>query len=655
MSRSTAARWPASPRDQLYPRQRLGRSGAHVISPGGDGSSGTLAVGSLNLNSNSTLRFTTSLNQIQIINSGGLNFNGAGAAVIQVSGELPGTYPLVTSYGIDGVVPSDFTLDLLNGSPAPSTYSLNDTGSELDLVVIASLQTSKLALSTTGVSIRTMQNQAGTASVNLNEIGGKMDAGFSATPGAAVTVVPTSGTVSKGGSQALTIGLADYTTLGGVSDTVAVSNLSNGSDPFNSNGTNIIHVSGAVLQDRVVTASSITGGMHVGVGVNPATANFTLSTTGDDNSNTRVTVGNVSTPDNNKFIVTGGANTVFNSATSTDTRSLTATIPLPLGGVYSGSITLPVSGENLPGESDIPVSVPYSVMVFSGNANWTNAGGDSAWGNDANWSDALSSATLGAPGLSGAVSINDQANLLGPGGTISLNNSSPHVAAVNFSSTAAYTIAQGSGNGALHLNAGGTIQVSATSNAWNVVNVPVVLDGTTASFVNNGSNNPPINFYGPVSGSAGATVLTLAGSNNTGWAFDTIGGNISNGAATALAIVKDGPGVWELAGTNSYTGGTTVKNGTLFLNGAGTFSGGITVDSGALLHVVASDANLGAAGNAITLNGGSIAFYASFVTNAARGFVIGDGGAAINTDTFVGTGSTIGGNITNADPSAGAY
>ncbi|MGA2031571.1 MAG: autotransporter-associated beta strand repeat-containing protein, partial [Thermoguttaceae bacterium] len=404
-------------------------TGAHSISPGGDGGIGSLAVGNLTLNANSTLRFdiTSSSVHDQINDAGALNFNGSGAATILVPVLPIGSYKLM-GFGSETVTSSNFNLDFITGGPTPPTYSLKFVGSEMDVLVTSATNSSTLKLDRTSVSLRTMQNQPVTAAVKLSETSGSMPSSFSTVVGPAVTLSPTSGTLAASGSQALTIGLADYSTLGARSDTVAVTNTANGSDPFNTGG-NIIAISGAVVTNRVVTASSLTGGMHAGVG---ATASVTLSTTGDDNFFTRVTVGNLGTPDANGFTVTGGSNATFNSASVTDTRFLTSTTALTLGAVYSGSLTLTTNREGLPGESPINVSLPYNVTVFSGNANWTNAGGDNTWGNDANWTDASSTATLGAPGLSGAVSINDQAHFLGGGATLSLGNASPHLALLSF-------------------------------------------------------------------------------------------------------------------------------------------------------------------------------------------------------------------------------
>ena len=75
-----------------------GGSGAHTITPGGDGTIGSFAVGGFTPNSSSTLKFdvtsTSALDQIN--DSGAFGFGGSGAATIEVPTGLTGaTYKLI--------------------------------------------------------------------------------------------------------------------------------------------------------------------------------------------------------------------------------------------------------------------------------------------------------------------------------------------------------------------------------------------------------------------------------------------------------------------------------------------------------------------------------------------------------------------------------
>ena len=119
----------------------LAGSGPHSISPGGDGLTRSLTVGGLTLNSNSTLRFdianTTTLDQI--IDLGAFNFSGPGAAALMVPNLLAdGTYELITFNTTSTLSDtSDFSLGLIGGGTAPSSYTLALHGNALDLQVNA--------------------------------------------------------------------------------------------------------------------------------------------------------------------------------------------------------------------------------------------------------------------------------------------------------------------------------------------------------------------------------------------------------------------------------------------------------------------------------------------------------------------------------------
>ena len=115
--------------------------------------------------------------------------------------------------------------------------------------------------------------------------------------------------------------------------------------------------------------------------------------------------------------------------------------------------------------------------------------------------------------------------------------------------------------------------------------------------------------------------------------FDTNGNNVSFSQPFVLgtngsgAVVKAGSGTLTLAAANSYTGGTTVNQGTLELHGAtagtGLIQGAVTVNSGATLALTGGDGTGFGWNNTIsslTINGGTV--------NAIGGSHIGFGTAA---------------------------
>ena len=305
----------------------------------------------------------------------------------------------------------------------------------------------------------------------------------------------------------------------------------------------IVSYTGESLLDRIVTSTSANFGLvHVGQSISQP---ITLSTTGLDNQYTRVSVNNAG-PDGNGFAVIGGANPLFNSPAVTDNRTLSGTPTI--AGFIDGTILLATNGEGLSGESPVPVQVNYSGQVFSGNAQWSGASGSASWAVNANWNDTVAAGIHAAPGTWGVTG--DAATLgAGPAGTITLDGANPSLGSLCFdNSSASYTLASGSG-GTLQLDNGPGTALLTVAAGSHTIAAPVILNSLTEVAVLH----------------AGDT-LTVSG---------VIGG--SGGLA------MNGSGLLCLAGSNSYSGGTTVSAGTLQLgSNAALGTGGLAVNGGLL-------------------------------------------------------------------------
>jgi len=95
-----------------------------------------------------------------------------------------------------------------------------------------------------------------------------------------------------------------------------------------------------------------------------------------------------------------------------------------------------------------------------------------------------------------------------------------------------------------------------------------------------------------------ATRTLSVGNNNGSGVFS---GQLVNGANDTLSLIKNGSGTQALAGTNSYSGSTTINGGTLLVNnpaGSGTGTGGVTINSGGTLG------GTGSISGAVTNNAG---------------------------------------------------
>ncbi len=242
-----------------------------------------------------------------------------------------------------------------------------------------------------------------------------------------------------------------------------------------------------------------------------------------------------------------------------------------------------------------------------------------------------------APGASSGTANTDTATFsVASGATITLP-SYLNIKGITFSGAAgAFDLTQAGGGSTLYLTGTGTISDAATSANTQTIDAPIVLEGTSYTFSNTATSTSSVfNFTSNATitnAGTGAFTLNLAGTN-TG--SNTIAGVISSGATYTTGVTVAG-GYWNLAGTNTYTGQTSVSaGGTLEVSGSvgtigsngGQFQangGTIIIDQGA--SVYASSYVYSEAGGSLTLKGaltetGSSSIAVVTVTGAGSTFV----------------------------------
>ena len=270
----------------------------------------------------------------------------------------------------------------------------------------------------------------------------------------------------------------------------------------------------------------------------------------------------------------------------------------------------------------------FTVSSFSLQAaNQTWDGGSAV---NANWSTILNwNGDTAAPGATSGTTNADVAtfnaaiaNTWGNAvGNPIVITSGLNISGISFTQAAGNYFIGSTGGNAIKLTNGGTIQVLSgltATNAVETINAPLALQGTTYTFANNSANGTgagagTLNIGGGITGTTGATVLTLSGSNTN---TNTLSGVIDDGTATTLGITKSGAGTWVLSGANTFTGATTINGGTLSVSTAN---------------------NLGAATADVTINGGTLHIDAGgtmgTVNSSNRTVTIGTSGATLD---FVG-------------------
>lgn len=159
-------------------------------------------------------------------------------------------------------------------------------------------------------------------------------------------------------------------------------------------------------------------------------------------------------------------------------------------------------------------------------------------------------------------------------------------------------------NGTIQMGSGtatGTLQyIGGTDGTFISTDRRIDLFGTTGGATLDVSGAGALKFTGSmIATGVGAKKLTLTGTNG---GVNTLGGVIMNSSNGATSVVKAGTGNWILSGSNTYSGGTTVKSGTLAAeNNRAVGSGTVTVEGGVFLIETGATIT-----NEVVLSGGTL-------------------------------------------------
>ncbi len=515
-----------------------------TVSPGV--SVGTLNVGSLTMNAGSVYNFefnsTPANDTIVVANSGGLTINGGVFNLYQENTILGwttlGTYNLIQFTGTPPTLDSSWTTPSPGnphvGNPqAGFSYSFAISGGWLQVTIAGGAN-----IGTWGV------DSDGNWSVAGN---------WTATTGTMPPRNPGDVATLGVGSALRTVTLDANETIGGLSFTnpnsFVIANAGNTLTLDNSGGGVQVNVTDGTANDIRAPVSlndkatvSVTSGKSLKV-------SGTISGTSTGNTLTAISAGTV--------ILTG-----------TNTYGPAAGF---VGTTFSGGGTLQLGNNRAIGAGDLSVNSNATIKPLASFTISNNI--------------VLGTSTTPLTMDVGANNVTMQGVISGSGGwltkigsgTLTLNAANTY-----FNNT---TISEGT----LKLGVTGAIPSGGSTTGWLVLDGGDTVAGTLDlngrdQTVNalSGTNNSVLGQIVNNSGS-GTTMLTV----NNGPGIDTLFAGViqdnNNATSGKVALTLAGPGTLTLSGANSYSGGTTVSNGTLRIgNGTALGSGTLTMSGGNL-------------------------------------------------------------------------
>lgn len=260
--------------------------------------------------------------------------------------------------------PIEFRIYAWGTTNSGGTFSVNNFTFNGTVNPLVTGNNTTLTASTSTVAFgRVMAGSANPANnVTINKTGTDTTT-YTVTAGGSATVAD-NGASFAGGAQSdpISVGI-DRSTTGAKTGTVTVDNTaadSAAAGQGSADANDVINVSATVVDDRVITASGVDLG-KVLVGATTGPQATSLTTTGDDNNNTRVTV-NATGAAQDGVTVAAGASQLFNDATDTTSRGVTGNFAT--SGSKNVDVNLSVTGEGLSGESVNNVTVTATAEVY---------------------------------------------------------------------------------------------------------------------------------------------------------------------------------------------------------------------------------------------------------------------------------------------------
>lgn len=201
--------------------------------------------------------------------------------------------------------------------------------------------------------------------------------------------------------------------------------------------------------------------------------------------------------------------------------------------------------------------VPAASAVES---SWLLTSGSGSWNDGANWSNGVPVAS-GTANLIAPLTVTSTARLLTSGTTGILNIASGNTFNMVVSAAAGASLFMDNGGSAAQIN---ILNVGNINNV--VLNLPIVM--TSGGLVISGSTSGARAVSGSITtGVASAQTLTLRALSSGNLTVNSVIGNGSG--TTAVVIDNSGVGLVQLNGSNTFTGGLTVRNGGVFNTGLG--------------------------------------------------------------------------------------